>query len=346
MPVLLFENDIIKARRRAVPLAYLPNKKIFFLLIFILLIFAGWFYFSGSKNGQTKDVAEQEKSPLIAIVEQTSQLDKDSDADGLKDWEELLWKTDPNKADTDNDGTNDNEEITLNRNPLKAGPNDKISDKEDLVAQEKAIADSRQNTMTTVYARRFMEAYLTLKNQKRELTDSDKDGLVKSLMDNIKSDIKIKDSYDISNIKIIGGQKANLEKYAREIKKILIDEKPIKENVVIVFNRLLKNLNDKKNAGTYESDAKKILDNGEAYKQGATKLVSIEAPDILAEYHLALINNLNGMQEAVRAMSVVANDPMKGLAGFELYRQKATVFSKSFEELKIILNAKDVFVLE
>jgi len=327
-------------------LAYLPNKKIFFLLIFILLIFAGWFYFSGSKNGQTKDVAEQEKSPLIAIVEQTSQLDKDSDADGLKDWEELLWKTDPNKADTDNDGTNDNEEITLNRNPLKAGPNDKISDKEDLVAQEKAIADSRQNTMTTVYARRFMEAYLTLKNQKGELTDSDKDGLIESLMNNIKSDIKIKDSYDISNIKIIGGQKANLEKYAREIKKILIDEKPIKENVVIVFNRLLKNLNDKKNAGTYESDAKKILDNGEAYKQGATKLVSIEAPDILAEYHLALINNLNGMQEAVRAMSVVANDPMKGLAGFELYRQKATVFSKSFEELKIILNAKDVFVLE
>ena len=327
-------------------MAYLPNKKIFFLLIFILLIFAGWFYFSGSKNGQTKDVAEQEKSPLIAIVEQTSQLDKDSDADGLKDWEELLWKTDPNKADTDNDGTNDNEEITLNRNPLKAGPNDKISDKEDLVAQEKAIADSKQNTMTTVYARRFMEAYLTLKNQKGELTDSDKDGLIESLMNNIKSDIKIKDSYDISNIKIIGGQKANLEKYAREIKKILIDEKPIKENVVIVFNRLLKNLNDKKNAGTYESDAKKILDNGEAYKQGATKLVSIEAPDILAEYHLALINNLNGMQEAVRAMSVVANDPMKGLAGFELYRQKATVFSKSFEELKIILNAKDVFVLE
>ena len=334
------------ARRRAVLLAYLPNKKIFFLLVFILLIFAGWFYFSGSKNGQAKDVAEQEKSPLIAAVEQTSQLDKDSDGDGLKDWEELLWKTDQNKADTDGDGTSDGEEINLDRDPLKAGPNDKISDKEDLVAQEKAIADSKQNTMTTVYARRFMEAYLTLKNQKRELTDSDKDGLVKSLMDNIKSDIKIKDSYDISNIKIIGGQKANLEKYAREIKKILVDEKPIKENVVIVFNRLLENLNDKKNADTYESDAKKILDNGEAYKQGVTKLVSVEAPDILAGYHLALINNLNGMQEAVMAMFVVASDPMKGLAGFELYRQKATVFSKSFEELKITLNAKDIFVLE
>ena len=126
------------ARRRAVVLAYLPNKKILFFLIFILLIFAGWFYFSGYKNKQAQDIAEKEKSPLAVVTDQTNQLDKDSDADGLKDWEELLWKTDPNKADTDSDGTNDNEEITLNRNPLKAGPDDKISEKEDLVAQEKS----------------------------------------------------------------------------------------------------------------------------------------------------------------------------------------------------------------
>ncbi|KKT19005.1 MAG: Thrombospondin type 3 repeat superfamily protein [Parcubacteria group bacterium GW2011_GWB1_43_8] len=112
-------------------MAYLPNKKILFLLFFILLIFVGWFYFSDYKNKQAEYVAYKEKSPLVVAMDQTSQLDKDSDGDGLKDWEELLWKTDSNKADTDGDGTNDNEEITLNRNPLKAGPNDKISDKED-----------------------------------------------------------------------------------------------------------------------------------------------------------------------------------------------------------------------
>ena len=74
---------------------------------------------------------------MAVAPEQTNQLDKDTDGDGLKDWEELLWKTDPNKMDTDGDGTPDGEEINLGRNPLKAGPNDKISDKEDLVAQEK-----------------------------------------------------------------------------------------------------------------------------------------------------------------------------------------------------------------
>ena len=50
------------ARYKAVILAYLPNKKILFLIIFILLIFAGWFYFSDYKNKQIQYTADKEKS--------------------------------------------------------------------------------------------------------------------------------------------------------------------------------------------------------------------------------------------------------------------------------------------
>ncbi len=64
------------------------------------------------------------------------------------------------------------------------------------------------------------------------------------------------------------------------------------------------------------------------------------------KYHLALINNFNGMREAVVAMSYVANDPIRGLAGFRLYEQEAAAFLESFEELRTALKAKDVFVLE
>ena len=327
-------------------MAYLPNKKIWFLVVFTLVIFAGWFYFSDHKNKQIQYIAEQEKSPLAVVLDQTSQLDADSDADGLKDWEELLWKTDPNKADTDGDGTNDNEEITLNRNPLKAGPNDKISDKEDLVAQEKAVSDSKQNTLTAAYARKFLTEYMTLKQQKGKLTEEDKVGLAESLAKDVESSIKTRDAFDISNIKIVGSQKANLEEYANNIKKILVDETPIKENEAIVFNRLLENLNNKENASSYETDAKKIFGNGEAYGQGLIKLNSVGAPDILVKHHLALINNFNAMKEAVFAMAKIANDPMMGLAGFRLYEQEVIDFSESFEELKRVLMVKDVFILE
>ena len=57
---------------------------------------------------------------------QSAVLAKDSDNDGLKDWEEQLWKTDPYNSDTDGDGTPDGLEIKQGRNPLVAGPNDKL----------------------------------------------------------------------------------------------------------------------------------------------------------------------------------------------------------------------------
>ena len=55
-------------------------------------------------------------------------FEKDSDNDGLKDWEEVLWKTDPNNPDSDKDGVSDGEEIKINRNPAKPGPNDELDD--------------------------------------------------------------------------------------------------------------------------------------------------------------------------------------------------------------------------
>ncbi|HOZ16472.1 MAG TPA: hypothetical protein PK234_02005 [Candidatus Portnoybacteria bacterium] len=48
----------------------------------------------------------------------------DSDNDGLKDWEENLYKTDPWNPDTDGDGYLDGEEINSGHNPLVKGPND------------------------------------------------------------------------------------------------------------------------------------------------------------------------------------------------------------------------------
>lgn len=52
---------------------------------------------------------------------------KDSDGDGLKDWEEDLYKTDIYNPDTDGDGFLDGEEINSGHNPTVKGPGDKIA---------------------------------------------------------------------------------------------------------------------------------------------------------------------------------------------------------------------------
>src|SRR3989344_8258983 len=68
--------------------------------------------------------AELETGTLENIIAITGDIDTDSD--GLKDWEEALFKSDPNNKDTDGDGTEDDEEVKLGRNPTLAGPNDKL----------------------------------------------------------------------------------------------------------------------------------------------------------------------------------------------------------------------------
>ena len=296
-------------------MAYLPNKKILFLLVFILLIFAGWFYFSDYKNKQIQYIAEQEKSPLAVVLEQTSQLDADSDADGLKDWEELLWKTDSNKADTDGDGTNDNEEITLSRNPLKAGPNDKISDKEDLVAQEKAVSDSKQNTLTAAYARKFLTEYMTLKQQKGELSDADKQNLVQSFMDNIEP-LTVVDQYSVSDIKITANTSDSVKKYAEEMKKIFIDERQGLISEPEVFKALMKNIQE---GADFQKDIESLNYSIGKYEELIKKMMNMIVPKELSENHLEAINGFNNTKIAIKNMTFASTDPVKAVTGRKLY---------------------------
>lgn len=86
-----------------------------------------WLY---SKNGAADKNSKQ--AAVIRPVQNDSsskavaEVSKDSDGDGLKDWEEALWRTNLNNPDTDGDGTTDSAEIAAGRDPLKKGPKDKL----------------------------------------------------------------------------------------------------------------------------------------------------------------------------------------------------------------------------
>ena len=57
-------------------------------------------------------------------IEQIVFYRKDSDNDGLRDWEEGLWRTNPHHIDSDGDGVIDGEELVIGRDPHKPSPDD------------------------------------------------------------------------------------------------------------------------------------------------------------------------------------------------------------------------------
>lgn len=97
----------------------LSSKARVFLAIFVVLGLGVALYFGvrrgddGEGNAARPDISGRARAAQIAA------LTRDQDGDGLRDWEEAIFRTDPQKADTDGDGTIDGEEIKQGRDPLK-----------------------------------------------------------------------------------------------------------------------------------------------------------------------------------------------------------------------------------
>src|SRR5689334_1381538 len=107
------------------------NKQILISLSLAVVILAVSFFTSSYYKGSLLPSFFKKDNPSVLTQEGANQasafLQSDADGDGLKYWEEALWKTDPNKFDTDGDGTGDGQEVREGRNPLIAGVDDTLT---------------------------------------------------------------------------------------------------------------------------------------------------------------------------------------------------------------------------
>src|SRR3989338_96932 len=101
----------------------MPSRK-FILTILALALVGGAVFYVATRTPKTETVY---RTPEESVAKAAAILAKDADNDGLKDWEEELWGTDPKQPDTDGDKTPDGEEIRLGRDPLKPAPDDLLA---------------------------------------------------------------------------------------------------------------------------------------------------------------------------------------------------------------------------
>ncbi len=268
-----------------------------------------------NQKKEQKQPTKQELSVLKPVI--AEEIDKDSDNDGLKDWEEALWKTDPNNPDTDKDGTPDGQEIKQGRNPLLASKNGKNDKLENQKPKETAsLLPNELPSLTDLLSQQFFSDYLFLKEKDGgQISQKSQEELIASFIgatDNfeqinkglyLKSDIKIDLQETPESIKEYGNNLALI------IKKYFDS---IPETEMTIFAKAVKE--------EKENGLNKLEPIASAYRNTAKDMLSLKTPPSFSDSHLNLINYFNSIAKEIDAMQKSYGDPVQAVLALKQYQ--------------------------
>ncbi|MBI1998895.1 MAG: hypothetical protein HYS73_00990 [Parcubacteria group bacterium] len=305
----------------------------FFVILFLV---AGFLFLSDFFP--KKDIAATTGLEGQTVLSFATEAEKDSDNDGLKDWEEGLWKTDLENPDTDGDGTPDGEEVRNKRNPTKAGPDDEYkSVKESPLKDLANISEAEKSlTLTDIFARDFMTGYFSLKDAGR-YTPETRDKFVKTLFASI--DNAPKEKYTLADLTIT--QKSDAETvrlYGTALNAVAFKYRHLagRKELLIIDSAVKQESREKL------AELEPIIADYDSFIE---EYRTLSVPLAAYEVHLNLLNVNAAARNALMRMSRLFEDPMGGAAGLNEYRKSAEDgalvvrdLKNFFEQSEIIFN--------
>lgn len=250
----------------------------------------------------------------------------DTDKDGLKDWEEILWKTDAKNPDSDGDGMSDGDEVAEGRDPTVAGPDDRLSSRAGLAEIPFGPIGDENLTFSDTVAREFFINYLALKDPSGgNITQQQKDVLVDSFLGSLASEAT-ENGYKISDLKITSDNtRDGMKRYGNEIAKI-VNSYAVEENELLILDRALER-------GDSE-EIKKLSEIAGIYISASKDMLEVETPAVFQSDHLVLVNSFLNIGRAVSKMQKVFDDPLVSIVGLGNYKEGIKNINNTFKNLQ------------
>jgi hypothetical protein len=280
----------------------------------------------------------KEIEPIVGTLSVTGRPSfsvDDSDNDGLLDWEEALWSTDPTNSDTDGDGTPDGEEIETKRDPLIAGPNDALSLTLASINTTQADANtlSGTSTKTQQFAQDFLSRYLLLKQSGVQITQDNVDKYIGPLLDGLT--VETKGTWSTSDIRITADTSLKaLVGYANTTGGIVSAALQTLREVAAVTQKPLDSLS------TTERGA--IQKKLSTEKERVSGLVLVNVPKSIAQQHLDILNGLYGIFDSLETFISAPTDPLGGLVSLQDYQSFVKIFTTGFNTLGNTFKKNDI----
>lgn len=293
---------------------------IFYSCIFALIVCSLAYYFLiFSKKNNSSTTEELSASAIL-----NTSKDVDSDNDGLPDWKEVVYGSDPKEKDTDKDGKEDGEEVLNGRDPTVPGPNDLLL--------RISLGDSTEATDGTP-EKNFVQEFMSKEIQ--SIGSETVEELVKSF-----DSSEIKPRYGFSELNITSDNSENsLRNYANNFG--LIIKKYIKEGTEDENAIMAKALETKR-----DSDLQKIELPAITYRNFAEDLRKLETPSILAEHHLNAVSGYDVMSRSLFTTTKLFTNPIAGSAGWQMYITQMVTVTRGYAGIINVLHDKNVVFSE
>jgi hypothetical protein len=305
-----------------------PSPKVLAFLIIVVILITTTIVSSKfiNKNKAT------EKSPINLTIKNAldKKLDpKDTDGDGLSDWQEEIWGTDKNNVDTDGDSTSDGEEVNQNRSPIVKGPDDKILDDREITKEliKESLARSKDNadpnSLTTILSKNLLLRLAQLEQSGKYNTQNAKN-LGKDLANQTFSEVEIP------------------EKYPKSIFLTFDDNDPEKLKVYAqkIFD-IQKNEISKLSPDNQEFDP--II---KLYKDIAFQMSLIPVPKDILSVHAKITNNYYIAAEALINLKLSDKDPVLGILSIPVYKKASEEQSILYKQLENYLKTNDIILIK
>ncbi|MCM2338931.1 MAG: hypothetical protein NDI62_00535 [Burkholderiales bacterium] len=303
-------------------LKYLPSKK--FAIIASSVIVLGtiiFVIFFMSSDGENFITGNKKNNSALKVENQTiaELIQKDSDKDGITDWEEDLWGTDKNKKITFGD-MNDATYIENKKKELKI---------------ESSVNETKL-TETEKFAREFFTSYSAMKSS-GEIDDETIKNFSSALGQKIVNpeliDKYTESDININNIDNLESRKEYYEKIRNIFKKY--QSSGLGDELEIISTGLALNSSNEniKDSTEYE----KLPTIAKAYQEFAKEITKVSVPKNLKEYHLSIANSANNTGISVLGMAKIVSDPVVGLSGLSQYQKYSDSLIKTVTDLETFL---------
>lgn len=292
---------------------YLPSKKMqknllfgFIALIIILILLL--------VSSKVQNIKKETDPGLSVSSNQTISeiIERDTDLDGILDWEENLWGTDLNNRKTF--GINDAEYIKKRKNELNI---------------EEQIYN-KELTETERFAREFFSSFSALQTSgaNSETINNFSTALGQKI-----ADPNIPNLYSESDINIVSEDSINTWNSYYERLKSSFEEYRDSYNLGGELEIVSGNLVEYSSSNT-TGGMEELFNIGSAYKEFAEKTSLISVPPSLAEIHLLIINSAHNTGVSVINMTEVINDPIVGISGITEYQRYSEQLIESVSTLE------------